>query len=185
MNDTTFSLPLIASLKARIARGLHLNVLFVINEYRASDPLMARALASYLTDDASRNAPHKHRLLSTYLGKTLNELDHEERERVRELLSFEREGGKETYEPSHHIPTSSGPYSRRLLQRNSPYRISSLGRRSPSEVLSLNRPIFAQSVFLTRGKLLTTSARRTDSISETGQGTNSRSIGEHLQLQAT
>lgn len=185
MNDTTISLALIASLKARIARGLHLNVLFIINEYLASDPLMARALASYLTDDASRSAPYKHRLLSTYLGKTLTELDHEERERVRELLSFEQDGRKETYKPYSHIPTSRGPYSQRLLERKSPHRVSPLGRRSHRKALPLNRPRLAESVFLTRGELLASGLRRTDWISETDHGTTTRSIRKHLQLQAT
>ncbi len=96
MNTLTLSLPLIASLKSQIGAGYHLHALFAINEYVQTDPTMARALLHYLAGNAAKHANHKVRLIDQFRESPLAALTDEERLRMNELFSFEREAAEKS-----------------------------------------------------------------------------------------
>ncbi len=149
MNTLTLSLPLIASLKSRIDAGYHLHALFAINEYVQTDPIMARTLLHYLSENAAKHANHKVRLIAQFKESPLAALTDEERLQMNELFSFERESGEKTGWQGKMIPLEGRAASRRPLRgslrvrdRRTDYsatRQSYLNRRTSCSVTSITR----------------------------------------------
>ena len=143
MNTLTLSLPLIASLKSRIDAGYHLHALFAINEYVQTDPTMARTLLHYLAENAAKNANHKVRLIAQFKESPLAALNDEERLRMKELFSFEKESAEKSGWQGKMIPLEGRSASRnslRVRDRRSVFnstRQSQLNRRTSCSVPSM------------------------------------------------
>lgn len=145
MNTLTLSLPLISSLKSRIDAGYHLHALFAINEYVQTDPTMARTLLHYLAENAAKNANHKVRLIAQFKESPLAALNEEERLRMKELFSFEKESADKSGWQGKMIPLEgrSAPRSSlRIRERRSDFnsaRQSQLNRRTSCSAHSMER----------------------------------------------